>query len=395
MSLSKHKKMPSYDIPEELLSEIFKRLPVKYVLRCRAVQKSWYHFLKTPLFITLHCNYQKMTAHINPKYLLIHNTDTHLLTVCTDDVQCQEYCTLEYPLDFDNHEWYALSNGLVCVSSVLCRRPGYDSSIYLWNPLLQKCRTLPDSPLSRFTIEEFQWKALAFGFLPEVNDYVVVHVGRLGPDLPDPNELEPAVMIGVYSLNTNSWKEFYLDAIINGCISRQISSDKPVFVGSTAYWIANEFSGFYQAVMYWDTKTNTLGEINVPILNMNPDRLFDDPLIHQFGQSIAYFIEDDDSHHLDIWVLKDDPIQKFYWEKKVSVILCENVWADVLGIRNSGEPILAKLNNLISYDIDTWEPYDFIDSCDRLTPNSNHEEGSKPPFVITPFVETLLWFDLD
>ncbi|KAK1371798.1 hypothetical protein POM88_037890 [Heracleum sosnowskyi] len=400
MSLSKPDNyMPTYDFPEEILSEIFKRLPVKYVLRCRAVQKSWYHLLKTPMFITLHCNYQKLTAHVNPKYLLFHNNNTHLLTVCSDDKQCQQYCTLEYPFDFYGHEWSALSNGLVCVSSVLYRRNGYDSNIYLWNPIVQKCRTLPNSPLSRYTYEEIEWMALAFGFLPEVNDYVVVHVARLGPELPDPSdpdppdpyEYDPEVMICVYSLNTNSWKYFYLDGVIIGCIS----SDQSVFVSGTAFWVAFDFAGSYQLIMYWDTKTNTLGEINVPVLVRDQDRQFDDPLIQQFGESIAYFVEDNDSHQLDIWVLKDDPIKEFYWEKKMSVSLGENVWADVLGIRNNGEPILAKLNNLISYDLHTHEPYDFIDLCDRLTPNSNHEEGFLPPFFITPFVETLLWFDID
>ena len=67
MSLSKPKKKPSYYFPEEILSEVFKRLPVKYVLRCSAVQKSWYHIIKSPLFISQHCNHQKMTAHVNRK----------------------------------------------------------------------------------------------------------------------------------------------------------------------------------------------------------------------------------------------------------------------------------------------------------------------------------------
>ena len=41
----------------------------------------------------------------------------------------------------------------------------------------------------------------------------------------------------------------------------------------------------------------------------------------------------------------------------MSVGLSEDVLADVLGTRNNGEPILAKSNNLISYDLDTHKPY--------------------------------------
>ncbi|KAK1371534.1 hypothetical protein POM88_037626 [Heracleum sosnowskyi] len=99
--------------------------------------------------------------------------------------------------------------------------------------------------------------------------------------------------------------------------------------------------------------------------------------------------------HLDIWVLKDDMVDENSWEKKMSVKLGENVWAEVLGTRNNGEPILAKSNNLIAYDLDTHEPYDFVESCDRLTPCYHHEEGSRAPLVIRPFVETLALLDIN
>lgn len=117
MSFSKHMNMPSHDLPEEILSEIFKRLPIKYVLRCMCVQKSWYELVKTPMFISLHYNYQKLTAH-NPKYLLFHIRNTRVLTIRSNDAQYQEYCNLKYPLDLRNHEWYAVSNGLICISSL-------------------------------------------------------------------------------------------------------------------------------------------------------------------------------------------------------------------------------------------------------------------------------------
>lgn len=95
-----------------------------------------------------------------------------------------------------------------------------------------------------------------------------------------------------------------------------------------------------------DTGTNIPGVNNVPILITDQERQFDDPLIRQFGQYIAYFVEDNDPHHLDIWILKDDLVKEFYWEKKISFSLCENVWADVLSIRNNSELILAKINNI-------------------------------------------------
>lgn len=62
------------DLPVEFLAEVLKRLPVKYVLHCMCVQKSWNFLIKTPSFITLHTNHQNYN-HDRRKYLLF-NGDT-------------------------------------------------------------------------------------------------------------------------------------------------------------------------------------------------------------------------------------------------------------------------------------------------------------------------------
>lgn len=114
--------MPSYHFPEQLWSQILKTLPVKYVLRCSSVQKSWYHLVKTPLFLKLHSDHHKAIAEHDsdhhPKFLSFLNMRDYLLTLHFDDVQCQEYATLKYPVELPNHAMYALANGLICLSSM-------------------------------------------------------------------------------------------------------------------------------------------------------------------------------------------------------------------------------------------------------------------------------------
>ncbi|XP_074337642.1 F-box/kelch-repeat protein At3g06240-like [Apium graveolens] len=437
MSFSKLK--PSYDFPEEILSELFKRLPVKDVLRCGAVQKSWYSLIKTPLFISQHSNHQLLTADSNPKYLLFNDTVTNYFNVRSDDSQCRNYCTFHYPYDLPNQAWYEQANGLFCVSTMFNEKLGYNPNIYLWNPLVGKSRIIPETPLLRFSSEEIKWNALAFGFLPELNDYVVVHVVKPSstaePDSPDADyyafnpydnpytHYPHSVNIGVYSLNTNSWKEICQDNVFVD----KMSTNESVFVNGTAYWVGYNSDLLEQVVMYFDTKTNILGQVTVPNWMVRHTRQLETPVIFPFGQSIAYFVEgdvddwdddedeDDDfgTSHLDMWVLNDErrvlndkSINEDFWEnkmriymdswkKKMSVKLRENVWAEVLGTRNNGAPIQAKSNNLISYDLDTHEPYDFVESCDRLTPFYYLREGSQSPFLIRPFVETLILLDID
>ncbi|KAK1371774.1 F-box domain-containing protein [Heracleum sosnowskyi] len=323
----------------------------------------------------------------NPKYLFFNNINTHELIIRSDDAQCQEYCTLDYPLDLPNHAWCAISHGLMCLSGMFNDGFRYNPKIYLWNPLVEKYKVVPKSPLLKYTEEETKWKALAFGFLPEVNDYVVIHLVK--PYLSCEPEDDPhTVMIGFYSLNSNSWKTSSED----GFLSESLSSNDAVFVDGAAFWIGDysDEHEYQQVIICFDTNTDIMFEILLP--DIAPQ--LQNPVIHPFGGLIAYFVEDDEDHHLDVWVLKNDAVNEFHWVNKMSIDLSEDVWVEVLGIRNNGEPILAKSNSLISCNYDNHEPYDFVDSCDRLSPSSNYEEHHKPPFVIWPFVETLVLLDI-
>ncbi|KAK1371634.1 F-box domain-containing protein [Heracleum sosnowskyi] len=389
--LKKHRKMLDgrriHDLPMELVAKILKRLPVKYILRCRCVKKSWHSLIQSPMFITLHLNYQKKniittTTNRHYKYLFFQNQFAIKLTIRFDDVNCQEYCKIEFPPSLPKYAWFAVSYGLVCVSSTLRIDSDYNRNIYLWNPLIQKYKTLPDSPLpSKQDWEE--WEALAFGFVPEVNDYVVVHI--IKPCL-HPNS--HSLIIGVYSLNTNSWKKLRRDKVF---ISRLFSNDDDVvFINGAAYWVGVNLDK-HKILMCFDTKTDILSEISLP--DWVPPKLM--PVIYPFGQSIAYFVWEHRVNHFDMWVLKDDLINGFVWEKKMCISTGEDVREEVLGVRNNGEPILAKFNNLITYNLDSHEADDFVDSWDRWTPESPYQEGFAPRYVISPFVESLVLFDID
>ncbi|KAK1371632.1 F-box domain-containing protein [Heracleum sosnowskyi] len=391
--LKKHSKMLDgrriHDLPMELVAKILKTLPLKYILRCRCVQKSWHSLIQSPMFITLQLNYQKKNIittttanHHHIKYLFFQNRFAIKLTVRFDDVQCQEYCKIEFPPGLPMYAWFAVSYGLVCVSSTLRIDSRYNRNIYLWNPLIQKYKMLPDSPLpSKQDWEE--WEALAFGFVPEVNDYVVVHI--IKPCL-HPNS--HSLIIGVYSLNTNSWKKLRRDNVF---ICRLFSNDNDVvFINGAAYWVGVN-SDKHKILMCFDTKTDILSEISLP--DWVPPKNV--PVIYPFGQFMAYFVWEHRVNHFDMWVLKDDLINGFVWEKKMCVSTCEDVEEEVLGVRNNGEPILAKVNNLITYNLDSHEADDFVDSWDRWTPESPYQEGFAPRYVISPFVESLVLFDID
>lgn len=275
--------------------------------------------------------------------------------------------------------WLAQSYGLICMTAMFDYQLDYKPDTYIWNPLVQKYKTLPRSPISK---GKTRWTALSFGFVPQLNDYVVVHIVK--PHLlsaPDPH----SVMIGVYSLNSNSWKITSQDNIfLSG-----VSNNHHLFVDGFAYWLGTEPQMGHRIIMCFDTKSSILREISLPDWVGSQDYPASS-LIHPFGQSIAYFVQNRELNLFDMWVLRGNPINEFSWEKKMSVGLSEDIRPEVLGLRNNGEPILFSLFDFVSYSLDSHEAKDFVDSWDRWGNFSFYEENFAPPFSISPFVESLV-----
>lgn len=375
-----------HHLPEEVLTVILIRLPLKNLLRCRSVHKYWYSLIQSPNFITTHLNHQKMmmmdqlfTTHSHhPKFLFFKHRFSNRLVIRFDDKQCEEYYSLKSPPDgLWKSVWSAQSYGLICMTAMFDYQLDYKPDTYIWNPLVQKYKTLPRSPIS-----EGRWTALSFGFVPQLNDYVVVHIVK--PPLlsaPDPN----SVMIGVYSLNSNSWEVTSQDNVfLSG-----VSNNHHLFVDGVAYWLGTEPQMGHQVIMCFDTKSSILREISLPDWVESQDYPASS-LIHPFGQSIAYFVQNRELNHFDMWVLTGNPINEFSWEKKMSVGLSEDIRPEVLGLRNNGEPILFSLFDFVSYSLDSHEAKDFVDSWDRWGNFSFYEENFAPPFSVSPFVESLV-----
>lgn len=376
-------------LSNDLLTEILVRLHAKYILRCMSVQKSWYDLVKTPMFIKVHSNHIKYTTNNHhSRYLLFQNTRNNELSIRFDDLQCKEYCKISYINRLTYYAWFALSHDLICASAIPCRGLVSDHNIYLWNPLVKKSKTLPESPVPKVgQTMRAEWEALGFGFLPEVNDYVVVHIvkpfsGSDESDLCNSN----SVVVGVYSLNNNSWKKVIQDDIfIQKIVNRDVA-----FVNGVAFWVGFKTNNV-KITMCFDTKTDKVREISLSDWKIRvPYHVT--PIIHPFGEFIAYFVYNRDL--IDMWVLEGDPMNEFTW-KKMIISLSEDVKSVVLGLRNNGEPILSRSTNMISYNLDDHEPDYFVDSWDRWTPYLQFwGSDEKEPYVIRPFMESLVLLDI-
>ncbi|KAL4379572.1 hypothetical protein GQ457_02G032090 [Hibiscus cannabinus] len=182
-------------MPVEVIVEILQRLPVKSLVRCRSVCKSWNTLISHPSFVSVHL---QASLSNNTPFLLL---------------GCLKKEGLEYSLRHDNDGFGKLKqlpfppfgcvsdsqvvgscNGVICVHLY-----PYDVDeefrFVLWNPSIQKYISLPQPRLSFSEAADFN---VGFGFDSRTHDYKLFIVGVDK----DGCWIQPYL----FSLNENCWK---------------------------------------------------------------------------------------------------------------------------------------------------------------------------------------------
>ncbi|KAL8096670.1 hypothetical protein AgCh_037592 [Apium graveolens] len=195
-----------------------------------------------------------------------------------------------------------MSNGVLCLSR-LALQP--DSKIYLWNPIIQKTKTLPDSPLhfvkrSNLIINgtvnmAFEYIAsycrvnLGFGYSKELDDFQVVKILMCHERL-----IEWSIIVDVYSLGSNSWETVRFN---DDDLSRYELRNNSVFVNSSAYWLGKKQSD-REAVFRFNLKSKNISEIKLPE-ECSSGNIY----IQAYGKSLSLFDFNCKSDMLELWIL--------------------------------------------------------------------------------------------
>ncbi|XP_054813291.1 F-box/kelch-repeat protein At3g23880-like [Prosopis cineraria] len=181
-------------LPQEIITNILKRLPVKSQIRFQCVCKDWKNVMKAPFFIQEHLNH---STDQNPFLLFRWGSDTRYcrLALILQNLETQVLEFLDPPMT-SYSQIVNCSNGLVCIEN-------YNSCYYflLWNPATREVRQVSGALHDldrgdRFLTSYF----LGFGFSQLANDYKIVRI-FVSVDDDEVDKVE------VYSLNTDSWKE--------------------------------------------------------------------------------------------------------------------------------------------------------------------------------------------
>ncbi|KAK2991265.1 hypothetical protein RJ640_023679 [Escallonia rubra] len=185
------------DVPDDVMSDIFLRLPMETVLTCRSVSKEWYALLTSPNFLELHLHYRTSNAPEKLVSLLQPLGPVNApVSLCIRDEEASVSIPLPFPFDRGAHiEIIGSCNGLVC--AIICGSGGTGMTIVIWNPASTQYRFL-ETPQYGWQFDSFGH--VGFGFLEDAHDYKIVMF------LDGSSGGSTTILVSLYTLSLNTWK---------------------------------------------------------------------------------------------------------------------------------------------------------------------------------------------
>lgn len=256
------------DLSPEILTEILLRLPVRCLLICKSVSKSFLNLLKSPYFI-----HQQLCRTKN------HHVQSLLLDVCLDVLYGRNH---PFIVSIDKNTNHIIShsflhqifpvvgflsifgscNGLLCGEIVTHDHDferlvvSVDDTpwILMWNPATRQSRYLPKLQLPYFPCYIVD---LEFGFVPEPNDYKVVCI-----IVDEDDDWE----IHVYKMSTDCWTivDFNLPSDVSS-MSRTdlLVSETSVFLNGAFHWGVAGWDHTCSCILSFNLKDEEVGSFRV------------------------------------------------------------------------------------------------------------------------------------
>ncbi|KAM7511341.1 hypothetical protein LguiB_010216 [Lonicera macranthoides] len=359
--------MTKSNIPEDLVIEILKRLPVRSLMRLRCVCKTWCALTNNPDFVNLHLQFNH--THVSDNRLVVKHWDeaanTNIFSLFPRELEDGLPLTLNLDLQskgiIEKSIKIAYCDGIFCI---------YDRSsrlISLWNPAIREFKTLPF--LSYLSANEDTYRHLSqlgFGFdCRKTNGYrVIVLISSLYPEGQD---FCPA---HVYSQRTNSWR--VVDCFVP--FIRGPAGDTSICTNGFLHW---PNMACYPSVLSFDLGEESFQE--TPILGL-PEKANYRIDLASIDGSVAVIQSWIGKHSergsfCDVWVMKELGVKES-WTHKYSVKFSPNLECSSLGLWKSGELLLNLEEHLYLYDPNTQQTkdlglQDYMEKSEMI--NSNKE----------------------
>ncbi|OVA01215.1 F-box domain [Macleaya cordata] len=338
-------------LPDDIIINIFSRLPVKYLLRFRCVCKPWCILLRDSNLVKMQLNHAIEKNNFSlmligqesygPQFVgrSFYTIDYDLEALVEVDYRFERRRSKDFPFFFPNQriELLGSCNGLFLLTT------GNDV-VYLWNPSTQEYKGIPSTPIKSTDGSS----AYGFGYDCKIEDYKLVKIVSSRD-----NEFDGEVM--VYTLGSNSWRTIQIFPYEILC-----GTEPGVLVNGALHWIASaRFSlGTPELIVSFDIGDERFQEL--------PQSEYFDLMFNKcvgmLGGCLCVFgkryVVDWFNRYRDfeVWVMKDYGVGES-WTKLFTIAGCQQTpFGPFISLRpmqffKNGECLLEKDKNaLVLYD---------------------------------------------
>ncbi|KAL5538075.1 hypothetical protein UlMin_043115 [Ulmus minor] len=345
-----------FQMPEQVLEEIFSRLPPKSLFRFKCVCKSWYTVISDPSFVNKHLRINLNSCKSSTSLFLRRNLRESkqvlsLVSFCNkeddngDSISCVvEDLSLslipsredvEYCSDFVGFDH---CNGIIC----LFHRFSFHEPVVLCNPAIKEFKVLPKPLL----LEDYQTIGCGFGYDSYDNDYKVVRIFRYIYEGFGATESRAQV----YTLGTNSWREIKMDIKAYYFRSHQgvYCNCKHVY-----YWPNEEFKGSKDRLISFDMSKETFYSILLPDSVQKADR--DENRLVMWNELLALFLYSENSlfsQSIEMWVMVDNlDGSSSTWNKHLTIGPLEFIRSPLTFWKNDELFMNTRDGEIVSYNL--------------------------------------------
>nr|XP_011462194.1 PREDICTED: F-box/kelch-repeat protein At3g23880-like [Fragaria vesca subsp. vesca] len=271
-------------LPQEVISEIFLRLPVKSLVIFTSVCKSWGSIIKSLSFIQAHLSHRISFNDLHDTHLLLlhgvslisyrsdfgledsfYGLKREVYSLHYDNLAFTEYCKIAFhhipiadrKMSNECFRVVGICNGLIFLADDISHS-GY--KFIIWNPVIRKLVTLPKPGLTFETHGRYN-ACHGFAFDASTNDYKAVRLSKFGFVGDTANQ----TYVEVYSLASGSWSEPKLVDIDPLCAINRCS---PQAFVNPLHWDARSLSltsiSYRCFILAFDVSRELFQEIMMP-----------------------------------------------------------------------------------------------------------------------------------
>uniref|UniRef100_A0A2N9FYF7 F-box domain-containing protein n=1 Tax=Fagus sylvatica TaxID=28930 RepID=A0A2N9FYF7_FAGSY len=359
-------------------TQILIRLPIKSIITCTSVSKTWKFLIQNRTFISTHLHHSNNNNHYLLFRLYEDGEDIKEQYFLHNDDDFTEHTRFDFPLKSHNDKpifgvgVVGTCNSMICLShnTSLC----FDE-YFLWNPCVRKFVKLP-SPNGTLLSSHVGMETrvyMGFGFDSKNNDYKVVRVlFHIQTDIP-----EYQCEVEVYSLSTGEWR--MVTVSLPNC-DLFLHTKPKGSVNGALHWLAYRHTddrNIHCFILAFDLGDEVFREIVLPeIMGFG-----DGANISVYGNSIAFFLMKEclNVRRQIIWVMKEYGVVSS-WTKVLTID--DYVPGHAEGFRRNGEVLLSTEEGLYaSLDLENQKTKDLGISSDGF-------------FLVGSYVESLVLLDM-